>query len=431
MDQTNQYTFSAKAKRFTMILMGIGALALIYGIITMFTGGHEAAAEGHEVAAGHAGHHVPGPAQRFWSNILINGFFFFSISLAASFFLAVQYAAQAGWSSLYKRVIEALTKFMLPGGAVLILVFAAGDFLHAHHIYSWMDPTVMDPDHENYDSLTAHKAPYLNSIFFWVRTLAYLTVWYLFTRWFLNKSKEEDQLTAEEFSSKKRRHVKNVAMAAGFLVFFGYTSTTASWDWIMSIDVHWFSTIFGWYIFAGMWIAGIISMLLLTIYLKSLGHLPEINSNHLHDMGKWMFGVSFLWSYLFFCQFMLIWYSNIPEEVTYYMARFEDYTFTFWLTFIINFTLPMLFLMSKDAKRNAKYLFPVGVIIFIGHWLDVYMLITPGAMQSHGTIGFLEIGMALGFLGLFLFVVLNALSKAPLLAKNHPYLEESLHHHVQ
>ena len=158
--------------------------------------------------------------------------------------------------------------------------------------------------------------------------------------------------------------------------------------------------------------------------------MADVNASHIHDLGKWVFGVSFLWSYLLFSQFMLIWYSNIPEEVTYFQVRFEEFKILYWGMFIVNFTFPMIALMDRDKKRNYGFLTTVGVLIFMGHWVDTYMLVTPATMKTHSHLNLFEIGLALGFLGLFLFVVLNTLTKAPLMAKNHPFYEESKHHEI-
>ncbi len=397
------YTFDGKAKRLTFILMGIGLLSLILGYV---------------MGGDHAG-------QRVWSSILISGFFFFGIGLIATFFLAIQYAAEAGWGIVLKRIMEGVAAYTPIGAVTLVVVFLASTF-HLNHLYHWMDASLYDTASDHYDEIIAHKQAYLNLPFWWIRTLAYLGVYVWFTNIFRKRSLAEDEIA----DNQKPFYLKNQTLAAIFLVFFGYTSVTASWDWLMSIDTHWFSTIFGWYIFSGMWISSMVMMVLLIVYLKGKGLMDFVNDSHIHDMGKWVFGVSFLWTYLFFCQFMLIWYSNIPEEVTYYQARINDYTWVFWGTMLINFIFPMLLLMSKDAKRNAGFLSFVGAIIFFGHWLDVYMIITPGTMKEHGHLGIVEIGTFLGFLGLFLYTVLNALSKRPLLVKNHPMLEESLHHHI-
>ncbi len=406
------YTFEGQAKKNTFILMGVGVLLLILGSVFFMMGDHA-----------HDDHH--GIGQRIWVSIFVSGFFFFGVSLAALFFLAVQYAAEAGWGVVFKRVMEGVASYLPIGSITLLVVFAAGS-LHLHHIYHWMDPELYDVNSEHYDALIAHKKPYLNQIFWWLRTLAYLAAYFLFFRWFMKSSLNEDS----PLENEKRFFTKNQTMAAIFLVIFGYTSTTFSWDWIMSIDTHWFSTIFGWYIFSGMWISGMVMITLLTIYLKSKGLMDFVNDSHMHDIGKWVFGVSFLWTYLFFCQFMLYWYSNIPEEITYFKARIDDYTWIFWGTMVINFIFPMLLLMSKDAKRNAGFMVFTGCIIFFGHWLDVFMIVSPGAMGPNGTVGLIEIGSFIAFLGLFLFVVLGALTKRPLLVKHHPFVQESLHHHI-
>ena len=198
----------------------------------------------------------------------------------------------------------------------------------------------------------------------------------------------------------------------------------------MSIDVHWFSTLFGWYVFAGMWCTAMTVLVILTLYLKKLGYLPKVNENHIHDLGKWTFAISFLWSYLWFSQFMLIWYANIGEEVVYYMTRIEHYKLLYFGMFFINFAFPMLVLMSRDAKRHAGILSFVGVIILIGHWLDVYIMISAGSLGAQAKIGFMEIGLALLGLGFFIRTILNNLTKAPLTPVNHPFLDESIHHEI-
>ena len=407
----HQFEFTPKLQRLTYILMGIGVVALVLGIIGLF------GAEGEEA------HHLA--STRLWSNIYINTFFFFGISIISTFFLALQYAAEAAWATAIKRIMEAISSFVPIGAGLLILVFLGGTF-HIHHLFHWMDPDLFDPASPHYDEIIAGKQGYLNQPFFWFRALLFLGVWIWYTRVFRARSIQADQLETVDTSI----HFKNVRDAAIFLVFFGFTSSIAAWDWIMSIDTHWFSTLFGWYVFSGWWISGMVTITMILLYLKAKGKLPEVNPSHLHDLGKWIFAISFLWTYLFFSQFMLIWYSDIPEEVTYFLARIENYTWTFWGTMVINFLFPMLFLMDRDNKRNKWFVIVIGSIVVIGHWLDTYMLITPGTMKEHGTIGLFEIGLALGFLGFFLNIVLRALASRPLLVKQHPFLEESLHHEI-
>jgi hypothetical protein len=222
----------------------------------------------------------------------------------------------------------------------------------------------------------------------------------------------------------------NYKKGALFLVFFAVFSSTSSWDWLMSIDVHWFSTLFGWYTFAGMWCTTMVVLIMVTLYLKKLGYLEKVNDHHIHDLGKWAFATSFLWSYLWFSQFMLIWYANIGEEVTYFQMRIDNYKLLYFGMFIINFAFPMLILMSRDAKRHAGILTFIGLIIIGGHWVDLYIMVTAGSLGPTAHIGLLEIGMALTALSIFILVILRNLTKAPLTPVNHPFLDESIHHEI-
>ena len=307
------------------------------------------------------------------------------------------------------------------GIGVLLLVFLAGTF-GAHHIYPWMDSDIVDPNSPHFDPIIYGKKAYLNLPFFWLRVIAYFSTFYLFLRWFKKKSREEDEYGGTE------SHFKMYRRGALFLVFFAVFSSTMSWDFIMSIDTHWFSTLFGWYVFSGIWLSGMIMVMMITLYLRKSGYLPHVNESHIHDVGKWMFALSFLWSYLWFSQFMLIWYSNIPEEVIYFTERIANYKLLFFGTFIVNFFFPMVFFMSRDTKRSAGFLIVIGLLIFIGHWFDVFNMVMPGTLFDQWEIGLLELGMFLMFLGTFVFTVLNAISKSPLIQKNHPFLEESKHH---
>ena len=301
----------------------------------------------------------------------------------------------------------------------MILVLAVISLKKGAHIYTWMDPEVV-----SHDEIIQAKVPYLNMIFFWIRTAIYLGVYALFWMGFKKRSLEEDRVGGTEI------HFKNYKKGALFLVFFAVFSSMSSWDWLMSIDVHWFSTLFGWYTFSGIWVSAMVVMVMLTLYLKKQGYLPKVNDSHIHDLGKWTFAISFLWSYLWFSQYMLIWYANIGEEVTYYMMRIENFKVMYFSMFLINFAFPMLLLMSREAKRHAGILTFVGLIILIGHWLDVYIMVSAGSMGANAKIGFLEIGMAILFAGFFMRVILINLTKAPLTPVHHPFLDESLHHEI-
>ncbi|HIG59183.1 MAG TPA: quinol:cytochrome C oxidoreductase [Flavobacteriales bacterium] len=397
--------------------MAVGLIALVGGYLT-----------------DHSDHH-----QRWWANLLVNGFFYFSISLAALFFYALQYATESAWSVVIKRFLEAMYGYLPYGAGVILIVLLAGQF-DMHHLYHWMDQslyyqfmtvdggvtTYLDAEvsgavvNPNYDHIMAGKQGYFSSWFFWLRTIIYLVTFLGFAMLFRKWSLQEDE------EANLDLHYKVFRRSALFLVFFAVFSSTLSWDWLMSIDPHWFSTLYGWYLFSGMWVAMIIFSHVSLLWLRTKGYFKEVSDSHMHDLGKWMFAISMLWSYLFFCQFMLIWYSNIPEEVTYYVSRiFSDYKVPFILMFAINFVVPFLVLIARDTKRNPNFILPVAFLIFVGHFADIYLLVIPGTMFNHNVFGLFEVGLFLGFLGLFINRTLTTLSKAPLIARNHPMLQES------
>jgi hypothetical protein len=399
-----EFKVTNKSKTLTNILLGVGVLFTAIGILS------------------NVGEH--NLVQRIMANGLINGFYFFAIGLGALFFLALQYATETGWYASIKRVIEAVAGFLPYGMGILAVVLLIITFLDGAHVYLWMDPETTNPASHHYDEIIDGKSAYLNKLFFWIRTLTYFVVYFLYWRGFKKRSLEEDRVGGTEI------HFLNYRKSAVFLVFFAVFSSSSSWDWLMSVDVHWFSTLYGWYCFSGMWCSAMTVLVMLTIYLKKLGYLPNVNDSHIHDLGKWTFAISFLWSYLWFSQFMLIWYANLGEEVVYYMTRIEHYKFLYFGMFFINFAFPMVVLMSREAKRHTGILTFVGCIILIGHWLDVYILVSAGSMGATASIGFIEIGLALVGAGFFIRTILKNLTKAPLTPVNHPFLDESIHHEI-
>ncbi len=327
------------------------------------------------------------------------------IALGALAFYAYQRAAQAGWSPVFSESWKGITAYLLPGGIIVLL---SSLFLECIStiLFIWMDPEVVA-----HDKLIAGKAGFLNLPFFLVRAVFFLRGW-SFTAIFL-----ENFHLAQDEATDISNHKKNFRISAAFLVFFIVTESMMSWDWIMSIDPHWFSTLFGWYVFASMFVSGITTIALVTIYLKSKGYLEFVNDSHIHDLGKFMFGISVFWTYLWFSQFMLIWYSNIPEEVTYFITRIEDYNLPFFGMLVMNFIFPLLILMNSDYKRINYFIVMAGIVIILGHYMDVFNMIMPSAVGDQWFIGVAEIGGFLFFLGLFIFVVFKELTKAPLIAK--------------
>jgi hypothetical protein len=234
---------------------------------------------------------------------------------------------------------------------------------------------------------------------------------------------------AQDEANDNSFYKKNFNISALFLVFFIVTESIMSWDWIMSIDPHWSSTLFGWYVFASFFVSGITTICLITLYLKSKGYLEHVNTSHIHDLAKFMFGFSVFWTYLWFSQFMLIWYANIPEEVTYFVTRIELYNLPFFGAVAMNFLFPLLILINTDFKRISWVLVMAGTVILLGHYVDFFNMIMPSAVGDQWFIGIPEISSVFFFLGLFLFVVFTALTKVPLVPKRNPFIEESKHFH--
>ena len=217
-----------------------------------------------------------------------------------------------------------------------------------------------------------------------------------------------------------------------FIVFFAITSSTSAWDWTLSIDTHWFSTMYGWYNFASWFVSGLAAITLIVVLLRENGYIKIVSSEHLHDLGKFVFAFSIFWAYIWFGQFLLIYYANIPEESIYFLERLESdyYSPFFFVTLFLNFFFPFLVLMTRDSKRHTIFLKIVCTVVMVGQWLNFYLMITPGVLKENGGFGFIEIGTTMVYFAAFSYVVLQSLSKVPLVAKNHPMLEESIHHHT-
>jgi hypothetical protein len=215
------------------------------------------------------------------------------------------------------------------------------------------------------------------------------------------------------------------------VVFALTVMSSIPWFWLMSIDAHWYSTMYSWYTFASSFVAGIALITLFVVFLKNNNYLELTTREHIHDLGKFMFAFSIFWTYLWFSQFMLIWYANIPEETVYFKPRVQGpYRGIFFLNLIINFLAPLLILMRRGSKRNYATVTMMCVLIIFGHWLDFYQMVFPGISPKKVPFMLADFGVALGFVGLIMFVTVRALAKAPLIARNHPFLKESIIHHT-
>ena len=447
------YTLSSKIKTLSIILMLLGVLGIGYGfwsvpnnieaveaILKADSHGHE---ENHamvaheevakktsaaEVKKNHEEHleHVFHQMQnKPWAALYVAMIFLMLISLGALAFYAIQQVAQAGWSPVLFRVMQGITAY-LPIGSIIFFIFLVLTGLHllqGNHIFLWLNEGIVQKGAANYDKVIAGKAGYLNFPFWIIRAAIFLGGWNLYRYYSRKNCLAQDEATDDSF------YKKNFNISAIFMVFFIVTESIMSWDWIMSIDPHWSSTLFGWYVFASFFVSGITVICMVTLYLKAGGYLPAVNTSHIHDLAKFMFGMSVFWTYLWFSQFMLIWYSNIPEEVTYFITRINDFNLPFFGAVVMNFVFPILILINTDFKRLTWILVMAGTVILLGHYVDFFNMIMPSTVGTQWHIGASEIGSLSFFVGLFLLVVFTALTKSPLLPKRNPFIEESKHFH--
>ena len=503
-NQNNEiFVFDPKAKLFTFILMAIGALSLF---LSYYSGTDDM-------------NHI-----RFWTNYLHNSVFFVGIAFTAVLFLACHALAWGGWVALFKRVNEAMMNFLYVG-IVLFGILALCIWINAEGtelLYLWNNPDYLDPNHPHFDSLAFHKSPFVNPIVYFL-TVVVLAIWALFAYLFRKISLAEDTTpySITENNSVPDNVRKNRIYAAAFLPVAGFSSAFVIWQWVMSVDTHWYSTLFAWYCTVSLFVSMVSFTYLIVLYLRSKGLLKKFTAEHTHDLGKYIFGFSVFWAYLWFSQFMLIWYANNGEETQYFFIRFEQFKILFFANLLLNFVSPFLILMMNTSKRTVGTLgFVAGLVIF-GHWLDFYQMLKPGVWynyehkmhimheDAHGEVhgdhgehsdntyklntnqtipvlttyqgeedegdhhsdshhdddhahtnehshtgdhgehadkghhdshatpkfqvgvhipGFIEFGVFAGFLGLFLFVTLTSISRAPLYPANDPYILESEHY---
>jgi len=408
------FTAPKRYNNISLALMAFGVLSIIGLYITT----HGSAATAEEEAMNDA---------RFWASLLQNSVYFLLVVNASMFFICATTLAWGGWQMAFRRVPEAISAVVPVIGVICVAILLAICFGSNHTIYHWTDT-----HHVATDPVLDFKKGFLNKGFFAVTTVLTVLLWSVLG-WKMRKlSRSLDDSPLPDLESKRRYLWKNTVWAAVYIVVFSLTvMSSIPWLWLMSIDAHWYSTMYSWYTFASSFVAGIALISLFVIYLKNAGYLEFTNFEHLQDIGKFMFAFSIFWAYLWFSQFMLIWYANIPEETVYFKPRAEGlYSGIFWLMFIINFLAPLLILMTRDSKRNYATMTFMSLLILFGHWLNFYQMVFPAISPNQVPMILYDFGVALGFVGLIMFVTGRALSKAPLLAKNHPLTKESVIHHA-
>ena len=412
------FVFTGKAKTWSLAMIALGIIGTAYGFMS-------------------------GSGERTFSNLLLMAYYFASICISGICFCAIQYVAQAGWSAAILRIPQAFSRMLPVASVILLVVIAAGIFI-THpglneegkqtvlpYLYKlWAVKGVTTPDNINYDANIVAKSGYLNIPFFFAREIGYLGA-YAIMGWLLVKySFNEDKIGGMS------NYKKSFTLSVVFLVIFLFTIPLFAFDTIMSLEAHWFSTMFGWYNFSGLWVSGMVVIALTIIYLQEAGYMPWVTADHMHSLTTLIFGFSIFWTYLWFGQFLLVWYSNLPEEAVYFYKRWEpQFNCWFWLNMTINFCVPLFVIISRDSKRRNKTVKAVCIWLILGHWLDYWQMIMPGTTgpQSHWytEIGVIEATVFIGFTGLFIYLTLNSLSKFRSLAPvNHPFIDESIHHHI-
>lgn len=371
----------------------------------------------------HGEHLLHQMQNRPWSAFYVALFFFLGISLLVLAFYAAQRVAKAGWSIVLFRVMEAITANIVPTSIIMLVVIILS-VMHYNHLFVWMTEGTFTPGHENYDPIVDGKSWWINTPGWVIRGIIYLVLWNAY-RWFIRRNSIAEDTANDNYKT----HKLNYNVSVVFLVVFMLTESMMTWDWIMGLDPHWFSTLFGWYVLASLLVSALTVIAFVTIYLRSKGYLPNVNDSHIHDLAKFMFGFSVFWTYLWFAQFMLIWYANIPEEGTYYVARFTEYKLPFLAMVVMNFAFPVLLLINSDFKSRPWFVFIGGIVILAGHYLDVFIMVMPGTVGSAWGFGIPELGALLFFIGIFIYTVFSAFGKADSVAKGNPLLGESKHFH--
>jgi hypothetical protein len=410
-----QFVVPKRYNMVAMVLMAVGIISILALYIRTHTGTFE---NDHAKELADA---------RFWASLLQNSTYFLLVVNAAMFFICATTLAWGGWQMAFRRVTEAISTCVPVIGVICGAILLSIVFSEKEVIYHWTNH-----HHVETDPILNSKAGFLSKGFYATVTILTIILWTVLGWKMRQLSRSIDNRPLKALGDRKKYIWNNTVWAAMFIIVFALTvMSSIPWLWLMSIDAHWYSTMYSWYTFASTFVSAIALITLFVIFLKNNNYLEYVGTEHLHDLGKFMFAFSIFWTYLWYSQFMLIWYANIPEETIYFVERAQGiYKGIFWIMFMINFIAPILILMSKDSKRNYATVSFMSVLIIFGHWLDFYQMVFPSISEKGVPQILYDMGIGLGFAGTIMFVTGRALTKAPLYAKNHPFIKESLIHHV-
>lgn len=390
--------FIAKLQRNGMLLAVLGALGMA---AVYFTGGEHG-------------------LERLMADYLIGFWLITGISVTMVFFSALQYLARAGWSSGIRRIAENFSGF-IPFILIAAIPVVVNLFSHHHSIYEWThDSAATDP-------IIMKKAAYLNETFFIVRLVIYGLLWFGMLRFVVGNSVKQDS-SADDITPTR----KNWKRAAPWVLVYAVTITFCSFDLLMSLEPHWFSTIWGVYAFAGHFAASLAIITLMTIALRKAGHLGKyVTDEHYHDLGKLMFAFSVFWTYIAFSQYFIIWYANLPEETIYFTHRLANGWEIFGFVLIItHFIMPFALLLRQDVKRKVTMLKIAAYVILISHFIDIIWIVMPavGKVIKHEGIlfGWQEFTGVIFFAGIFCILAARTYRKRSAVAVNDPLVHESL-----